>query len=701
VRFDLKFLAAAMVAAVTATAALSQAAAPADDPYLWLEDVHGDKPLAWVKEQNARAQAQLEADPTYKPTYDALLAILDATDRIPMGTLRGRNVYNFWRDAQHVRGLWRRTSTDSYETATPNWEILLDIDKLAADEGKNWVFGSAACAPEQTRCLVALSPGGTDATVVREFDLATRAFMPDGFTLPEAKSDQAYIDQDTILFASDFGPDTLTASGYPRIVKLWRRGTPIAAAKTVYQGTKEDVGVWPQVFQGAGGSTVLVARAVSFFETEYFAVQPDGTPVKLPLPLTVDMKGAIGDQLVFTMRKDWTPEGGRAIPQGALAAFSLKDFLATKKLPPVALIYAPGPRGAIEQVATGRDAVFVATFDNVTGAVQNFRRNAATGAWTGTRLDLPPGGSPSIASANDFGPDAYFTYQGFLTPTTLYAEHGTGRPLGIKSLPARFDATGFETAQYEAVSKDGTKIPYFIVRPKGSTGPVPTILYGYGGFENSLTPWYWATAGKVWLSRGGAYAVANIRGGGEFGPAWHDAALKTNRQRAYDDFIAVGEDMVTRGLTAPKQMGIMGGSNGGLLVGAVAVQRPDLFGAVVCQVPLLDMLRYMKLGAGASWEGEYGNPDDPAERGAILSYSPYQNVKAGTVYPPIFFVTATSDDRVTPVHARKMQAKMLAQGHDVLFFENTDGGHAAAANNKQQAEMWAQTFVYLAQKLGL
>jgi prolyl oligopeptidase len=384
-----------------------------------------------------------------------------------------------------------------------------------------------------------------------------------------------------------------------------------------------------------------------------------------------------------------------------LIAFPLKEFVATRKLPRVSVLYMPGPRAAIDQVTAGRDAVYAAIFENVTGSVHAFRMNPAAGTWSNTRLDLPSGGSPHLASANDFGPEAYFSFQGFLTPTTLFAAKGLGAPAQIKSSPARFDAAPYTTVQYEATSRDGTKIPYFVVRAKNAAGPTPMLLYGYGGFEISQTPFYWSSAGRLWLGKGGAYAVANIRGGGEFGPAWHEAALKTNRQKAYDDFIAIAEDLVKRGLTTSQQLGIMGGSNGGLLVGAVAVERPDLFGAVVCQVPLLDMIRFPKLGAGASWVGEYGDPENAVERAAILKYSPYQNVKAGVKYPPIFFVTATSDDRVTPVHARKMAAKMEAQGHDVLFYENTEGGHAAAANHAQQAEMNALGYVYLAQKLGL
>jgi prolyl oligopeptidase len=686
------------VALGAATASLG--ADVTDDPYVWLEDIHGQRPLDWVKQRNDVALKQLKSDPSYQKNYEAILAVLDATDRIPLGRVYFSHVFNFWQDETHVRGIWRRTTIGSYETANPQWETLIDIDELARIEGKNWVYSRAACAIDMTRCLVGLSNGGTDAVVYREFDPAAKRFLDDGFNLGEAKAEAAYIDADTILFSTDFGPGTLTASGYPRIIKLWRRGQALADAKTVFEGQHQDVLVSPGVFQGRSGATPLISRAVSFFENEY-AVLVGEEAVKLPLPVTVDIKAEIDGYLIATMRKEWTPENGTPIAQGALIAFPLREFLSTRAMPRIAVLYTPNARSSVQRVAAGQDAVYASIYENVTGSIRAFKLDASTGGWTESRLDLPAGGSTGISSANEFGPEAYFTYSGFLTPTTLFSDKGEGRPRAIKSLPARFDSSPYEEAQYEAVSKDGTRIPYFMVRSKNATGPSPMLLYGYGGFEISQTPFYWTGTGLLWLPRGGAYAVANIRGGGEFGPAWHDAALKLNRQKAYDDFIAVAEDLIRRGLTTPSQLGIMGGSNGGLLVGAVTVQRPDLFAAVVCQVPLLDMIRFSKIGAGASWVGEYGDPENPAEREAILKYSPYQNVKPGVKYPPIFFITATSDDRVTPVHARKMAARMEEQGHDVLFYENTDGGHAAAANHSQQAEMNALTYVYLAQKLGL
>ena len=668
-----------------------------DDPYAWLEDVHGAKPLDWVREQNARSLAPLKADPRYQKNYDSILEVMDATDRIPMGSLRHGHVYNFWQDAQNPKGLWRRTTIADYQNPAPHWDVLLDIDALAKSEGENWVFKGSSCSPGETRCLISLSCGGGDAAVVREYDLKAKTLATDGFSLPEAKGDMDYLDDDTVLFATALGPQT--TSGYARTVRLWKRGTAVADAPVIYEGKPEDVLVAPAVFHTKAGNFALVARAVSFFQTEYLAV--DGTHVrKLDLPLSADVKGMLDGALVATLREDYMKDGAH-FAKGSLLAF--QDGTSPR------LIFAPGPRQSIEGVGVGRDRIYAAITDNVIGSVHVFSRDGTN--WSDRRLALPGQGTADVTSVNDFGPQAMFSFENYLTPPTLYFDDGSdtpgsssgsaGAPRPIKSLPARFDASGLVTEQFEATSKDGTKVPYFVTRPKNIVGPAPTILYGYGGFEVSLTPSYSANFGRLWLAHGGIYVVANIRGGGEFGPGWHDAAVKTKRQKAFDDFEAVAADLARRGLTTPKQLGIMGGSNGGLLVSTVMVQRPELFGAVVCQVPLIDMIAYTHIGAGASWIGEYGDPAIPAERDYILTYSPYQNVKAGVVYPPVFFVTATSDDRVSPVHARKMAAKMEALSAEVLFYENTDGGHAAAADHRQAAEMWGLSFVYLAEKLGL
>jgi prolyl oligopeptidase len=689
-RLSLTFLSFLSFLSIGATAVTTQ---PSDksDPYAWLEDVHGAKPLAWAAERNKKSLAVLKTDLRYQKNYDSILQVLDAPDRIPSGSLRHGFVYNFWQDVKNPKGVWRRTSIPDYANPAPNWDILLDVDALAKNEKENWVFEGAECAPKQTRCLIRLSRGGGDAVLVREYDLKAKALATDGFSLSEAKSDASYLDDDTVLFATDFGKGSLTNSGYARIVKLWKRGTPVMTAKTLYEGKVEDVLASPATFHTKEGNFALVIRAVSFFENEYYAVDAaNGAVKKLPLPLSADVKGMIDSAWVATLRKDYADADGSHFRKGSLVLFRDGG---------VQSLFEPAARASVESVGVGRDAIYAAITDNVIGSVHAFRHGP--GGWVDRGVILPRGGAVDIVSVNDFGPEAMFSFQSYLTPPTVFATNGEEQPHAIKSLPARFDASGLVTEQFEATSKDGTRIPYFVTRPKQLNGPAPTVLYGYGGFEISLTPGYSANFGRQWLTHGGIYVVANIRGGGEFGPAWHEAAVKENRQRAFDDFAAVAQDLEKRGLTTPKQLGIMGGSNGGLLVSTVMVQHPELFGAVVCQVPLIDMLAYTHIGAGASWEGEYGDPAKPDERAYIERYSPYQNVKKGVHYPPVFFVTATSDDRVTPVHARKMAARMEEQGHEVLFYENTDGGHSAAADHKQAAEMWGLSFVYLAEKLGL
>ena len=673
-----------------------QDAAKPDDPYAWLEDVHGAKPLAWVAEQNKKSLGLLKADPRYQKNYDNVLSVLDATDRIPMGHLNHGFVYNFWQDAKNPKGLWRRTSIADYQNANPAWEILLDVDALARAEKENWVFEGTECSPGQTRCLLRLSRGGGDAVVIREYDLKARKPATDGFSLPEAKSDATYLNDDTILFST--AKDGATKSSYARIVRQWRRGEPITAARTLYEGKVDDVGSSAIVFHSKQGAIPVISRSASFFETDYFLSASDGVWWKLPLPRTANLQGVLDGKMIFTLRDDWTAPDGTKLIKGVLAALALVGT-GPDKIGAISVLYTPGPRASVESVAAGRDKLYATITENVIGKVHVFTPQKS--GWSENILPLPDKGSAHIASTNDDGAEALFSFQNYLTPTTLYFDLGNDAPRAIKSLPARFDASAMVTEQFEAVSKDGAKVPYFVTRPKTLHGPAPTVLYGYGGFEISLTPAYSANFGRLWLSHGGIYVMANIRGGGEFGPAWHEAALKTHRQRAYDDFAAVAIDLEKRGLTTPKQLGIMGGSNGGLLVSTVMTQIPDRLGAVVCQVPLIDMIAYTHIGAGASWVGEYGDPADPKMRDYILTYSPYQNVKPGVKYPPVFFVTATSDDRVTPVHARKMAAKMAAQGHDVLFYENTDGGHAAAADHRQAAEMWGLSFVYLAEKLGL
>lgn len=698
-----------VVAALTAAGAL---AAPDNDPNLWLADIHGAKAVAWAKAQTEESDAALKSDPDYAKIRASILTDLNMPERIPLGDVEHEWVYNFWQDAAHVRGIWRRTTIADYATKAPHWQTLLDVDKLDKDTGKNWVWKGADCNTAHDRCLVRLSPGGGDAIVIREYNALTQKFIDGGFSLPVAKSSAFYIDDNTILFATDFGPGSLNTSGYPRFVKLWHRGETLAQAKTVFEGKVSDVWAQPFVHHGPDGTVAMIARGITFFTGEYLVVKHDGSTVKLPLPESADLKGMTQGQVVAVLRDAWTPGGGKSIAKGALVAFPLKPFLDTGKLPEVAVLYAPDMHSAIgtagtdaDSVVAGRDAVFASIFRDVTGSIHAFK--FANGEWQDQVIDLPKGGSPTVISANAWGPEAYFTFESFLTPPTLYAYDGIGQPKAIKSVPARFDAASETAEQHWATSKDGTKIPYFVIKPKGAKGPLPTILYGYGGFELSMFPWYWNDghrplhAGKEWIGRGGALVVANIRGGGEFGPRWHQAAMKYQHKHAFEDFAAVGRDVIAHGLTTPKQMGIVGASNGGLLVTATMVANPDEFGAVICQRPLIDMIRYTRYGAGASWIDEYGDPTDAKMRAYIETYSPYQLVKKDVKYPPILFITETSDDRVTPIWARMMAAKMEAQGHEVLFNEAPEGGHGPGSTHAEEADYWALSYTFFKQKLGL
>ncbi len=694
----------ASLAASAPGIAAAATSATAPEPYLWLSSIRGATALAWVARQNVQTHAALETNPLYAEDRERILSVLNAADRIPGPTLDHRWVLNFWQDSRHVRGIWRRTTLADYARPSPHWQILLDLDRLDRDTHEDWVWMGSECTPSFRRCLVRLSPGGGDAVEVREYDPRAHRFLPGGFSLPAAKSFVTYLNDDEILFATDFGSGTLTSSSYPRIAKLWRRGEPLRDAQTVFVGRASDVIVSPQVFRGPYGTVALIVRQPSFFQSDYYLVRPDGSTLKLPLPQDAEVQGVTGGQLIATLQSDWTVDG-RKILRGSLIAFPVLQFARTGEAQRVSVLYTPGAHAMIDEVAAGRDAVYASIYQDVKGSIHSFR--LSHGGWSDARLDLPAGGSTSIASTNDWGPQAYFMFESFLTPPTLYAYDGTTAPRIVKAQQAHFDAGKLAVDQYWVLSKDGTRVPYFFIGPKSRSGPLPTILYGYGGFQLSITPWYWndghrpLDAGQIWLSKGGAIAVANIRGGGEFGPAWHEAAMKDHRQRAFDDFEAVAADIERRGLATSRGLGIVGASNGGLLVSTVMVERPDLFAAVVCQRPLIDMLRYTHFGAGASWVAEYGDPADPRMAAYLRTYSPFQNVKADVIYPPILFITETTDDRVTPVFARMMAAKMQAQGHDVLFSEETEGGHGPGATHAEEADYWALSYTFLAQRLGL
>ncbi|MFS2215398.1 prolyl oligopeptidase family protein [Telluria sp. Tellsp104] len=669
------------------------------DPWLWLEDVDSGRALGWVAERNAETERELTALPGYATLRTRLKMILDARDRIPYAGHHDGRFYNFWRDADHERGIWRRTTLAEYRKPAPAWETVLDLDALARLENENWVWaGVSFLEPHGTRCLVSLSRGGGDAHVVREFDVATLSFVDGGFTLPEAKSSVGWIDADTLFVATDFGPDSMTESGYPRIVKEWKRGTQLEDAALVYKAQEDDLSVSAWHDPTPGHERQFVLRQIDFYSSELFLRDPaSGQLAPIDKPLDANAF-ALRDQFIVELRSDWTL-GDRTWPQGALLAIAFDRFLEGSR--DFDVLFEPSPTTSLDGIAATRGALFLTILDNVKNRIIEWQR--ADGRWQRRDVDAPGMGALHVAAVDEYESDhAFLTVTDFLTPSSLYLiEAGRdGREL-LKSMPAFFDASPYAVSQFTAQSPDGTHVPYFVVMRKDGPldGTHPTLLYGYGGFEVSLTPFYSGTTGEAWLAQGGVYVLANIRGGGEFGPRWHQAALKENRQKAFDDFLAVAEDVIRRGITTPPHLGIMGGSNGGLLVGAALTQRPDLFGAVACQVPLLDMRRYHELLAGASWIGEYGDPDDPEEWDYIARYSPYHNVSPDRQYPRVLFTTSTRDDRVHPGHARKMAARMRDQGHDVLYWENTEGGHAGAANNEQTATMWALTYAFLLREL--
>ena len=670
----------------------------ADDPHQWLEEVENDKVLAWVRQQNAASKKVIEAHPDFTCIEESILEILQSDDRIPYFRKRGEWLYNFWQDATHTRGIWRRTTLEEYKKEKPLWESVLDVDKLSEIENENWVFkGADVLEPDFDRAIIRLSRGGKDASVYREFDLRKKRFLDRGFNLPEAKSDLAWINRNTTLVATDFGKGTLSSSGYPRIVKLWKRGQSLDNARMLFEGESKDVGSWPFTLRNIENTYVLVRRSKTFYKGEYHLLVGKDLQ-KLNLPDDSRIADIFNNLLLVQLKSDWTV-AGKTLSQGALISLPLDELVNGKPRPRI--VYAPDANSTISSVDVTADAVLINTLNNVTSKLLCFKLD--NDRWSSEPIAKSlQKGVLYVSNASHERQDFTISFQNMLTPDSLfYLTQAKAKPSQLKNAPARFDTSSLVTSQQWAKSKDGTKIPYFVVGPEkaNSANPRPTLLYAYGGFEISMRPWYNATVGKSWLERGGTYVLANIRGGGEFGPTWHQSALKTNRNKAYEDFIAVAEDLVNRGFTKPRHLGIKGGSNGGLLTGVAFTHRPDLFNAVVCQVPLLDMKRYTKLLAGHSWIAEYGDPDQPEIWKFWKNWSPYHNVIKAKKYPTVLFTTSTKDDRVHPGHARKMVARMKAQGHPVLYYENIEGGHAGAANLKQRAYGNALAYSYLLQQL--
>ncbi|WP_292020764.1 MULTISPECIES: prolyl oligopeptidase family protein [unclassified Brevundimonas] len=701
---------------------LTPAGVAAADDHLALEQVDGAEAMAFVAQENRKSLAVLTGDPRYETFRAEAQAILTATDRIPSPSFLGDGVGNFWQDATNPKGVWRRTTLDSYRTATPRWETLLDIDALSRAEGKDWVFKGADClAPDDTRCLINLSDGGKDAVVVREFDLTTKRFVDGGFSLPEGKHRIEWLDRDTLLVATDFGAGTMTESGYPFIVKTLKRGQTLAQATEVYRGEQSDggYGVSPAVYRDKDGkvTAVIITRPLDTFRSETWMLSPQG-PVQLALPSRVSLHGVASTLpiqnfgaglLIATVEEDWTTPWGEPIKAGSLVAVGLGRILqpaAGAQLDVVAsqdpvVVFTPTAMQAVNDVRA-LDGVLIASInDNVRGRLTRFVFDGVSG-WSARPITVEDNLAVSLGDSSKSRGEVFVSTQGFLVPPTLsLANVGAATLTELKSAPAKFDASRDITEQYEATSTDGTKIPYFITRPRDMKldGSNPTIMLGYGGFQVSLNPAYKPEMGKLWLERGGVFVQANIRGGGEFGPDWHQAALKENRQRAFDDFAAVARDLEQRGVTSPRRLGIYGRSNGGVLTSVSITQHPELFKAAVIESPLVDMLRYHELPAGASWIGEYGDPRIPADADFIARYSAYQQLRPGAAYPRVYLTTNTRDDRVHPGHARKFAARLGDLGYDHLYYEDTAGGHSNDADPVANARRWARHYVYLSQQL--
>jgi prolyl oligopeptidase len=669
-----------------------------DDPLLWLEDVTGDRALSWVRERNAESTAELTKSAGFAALEKRLLAILDSDAKIPAVTKMGPHYYNFWKDARHQRGLWRRTTLEEYRKPEPAWEVVLDLDALAETEKVNWVWhGATPLSPAYEICIVELSRGGADADVKREFDLKAKTFIEGGYTLPEAKGDIAWRDRDSVFVSTDFGPGSLTSSGYPRVVKQWSRKTPLDRAETVFECKPEEMRAFAFRDLTPGFGRDFVGRSLTFFTNELY-LRRDGKLIKIEKP--DDATASVDRELLLvTLRTDWAV-GGKTYAAGSLIATDFEGFLKGDR--EFDVLFEPSERKSLGGFSPTRHHILLNELDNIRSRI--YILTHLEGRWDRQPLPGVPELGTSGASAvdPDESDDYWFRTTDFLTPNTLaIGTVGGAPPERLKQDPAFFNASGLAVSQHEATSADGTRIPYFQVARADLPldGSTPTLLTGYGGFQLSRVPAYGGGVGAAWLESGGVYVLANLRGGGEFGPKWHKAALKANRPRVYEDFAAVTEDLIRRKVTSPPHLGIQGGSNGGLLVGNMLTRRPELFGAVVCQVPLLDMRRYHTLLAGASWMGEYGNPDLPEEWEFIRGFSPYHNLKEGAKYPRTLFTTSTRDDRVHPGHARKMAARMKGMGSDLLYYENIEGGHGGAADNKQAAFMSALAYSFLRQQL--
>jgi len=668
-----------------------------DDPYLWLEEVDGEKALEFVENQNEITLERLQKVEEYDKIYDRCLEIYNSSDKIVYPRIYGDYVYNFWKDADHIRGIWRRSPKKDFMAGTPNWQILLDLDKMSEEDDIKWVYkGVSGLYPEYDRFLVRLSKGGGDAVVIKEFDANKGAFIEDGFSIDESKGGASYVDKNTLILSSDFGEGTMTTSGYPRQVKLWKRGTPLSEAQLIFECEPDYISAGGFVFRDGDKSYTGLYRGKSFYSREYF-IWDNGKLIQLDLQEDANFEGLIHDQLIVSIKSDWVVNGD-TYAKGDIVSLDFTEFLNGNKK--IQMILRPDEFSSVSGISTTKNRMLANLLSNVSSELYTYSYEG--GKWSHKKVDAPEYGTISVIATDEFSDEYFFEFENFLTPSTVYrADASTGKVSAYKSLSAYFDGSQYEVQQFKSKSKDGTMVPYFVVGPKNMKldGSNPTLIYAYGGYEVPILPFYSGTFGTSWLENGGVFVLANIRGGGEYGPKWHQAGLKEKRQNVFDDFYAVAEDVISKKISSPEHLGCMGGSNGGLLVGVAFTQRPDLYNAVVCQVPLLDMQRYNKLLAGASWMGEYGNPDIPEEWDYLKKYSPYHNLKKDMDYPEVFFYTSTRDDRVHPGHARKMAAKMIDMGDPILYYENTEGGHAGSSTNEQSAKSSAMTFSYLLMKL--
>ena len=681
-------------AALLSTAAIAQTA----DPYLWLEEIEGAKPLQQVKAWNAETDAVLTRMPGFAEREARALKLLTDPSRIAApDAVIGDKVLNHWVDANHKRGLWRVSSLDAYLAGKPQWRVLIDVDALGRAEGKSWVWHGADClAPAYRRCLVALSPGGTDADVVREFDLDTGKFVANGFMVPEGKNDVTWLDENTLIVARVEGEGSATRSGYPRIVKLWRRGMPWSAAWTVLEGNEADISVGGFTVMDGKRRRAFLRRGTGFYTAQLSLLDKAGKAQRLPIPESAEFEDVLGGKAIVSL----VDPLGSFLP-GDLVAFDLDRPAAQPTL-----VMRPSARQSIEQVRASDSVLWVKLLDDVSGKLLALRPGS-DGRWTQQSVDLPDNSTVSLGAIAGKRDLAFVSVEGMLSPTTLMAARADGSVRQVAALPAQFDASQFVVQQLFATSKDGTRVPYFLVRKKSdSEDPVPALIHAYGGFRAAQTPTYLTgqpyragPLGLFWVEDGGAYVLANIRGGGEYGPAWHKAALREKRQASFDDLEAVARDLIARGIARKDGIAISGRSNGGVLTGAAITQHPDLYRAAIIGSPLFDMQRYSKLSAGASWIDEYGDPDKPEDWAFMSKYSPYQNIKPNVRYPATFFYLSTKDDRVHPGHARKGAAKLKATGSTVYYHEYLEGGHSVGADKTEDARRAALLWAFLTKEL--